>query len=209
MSKIPDRRRGIVRGSFRFFGLAATAILLLATAPGQRAQALSLINPGAAPTAKYASDGLATEVRGRHGGGHGGGGFHRGGFRGGYRAGPALYRGGGYRYAGPGIVRHHHFAPRRAYWHHRHHFRPRYYGYAPYYYPQRHYYPRRYCRIVWTITACARLPLSPVASPLAPSPPPASSLPDLLVSCVEWAAEMNQAPARAPDGLLQAMIARP
>lgn len=163
MSKISDRRRGIVRGSFRSFGLAATAILLLATAPGQRAQALSLISPGAAPTAKHASDGLATEVRGRHGGGHGGGGFRRGGFRGGgaafhgggfcgggYRAGPAFHRGGGYRYAGPGIVRHHHFAPRRAYWHHRRHFRPRYYGYAPYYYPQRHYYPRRYCRVVWT-----------------------------------------------------------
>ena len=31
---------------------------------GQRAEALSLINPGAAPSAKYASDGLTTEVRG-------------------------------------------------------------------------------------------------------------------------------------------------
>lgn len=169
MMKGSDPGRYVARGSLRRLGLAAAAMLALTA--GQRAEALSLINPGAAPAAKFVSDGLTTEVRGGHGGGRGGGGFHGGGggfrgggaaihgggFRGGgaafhgggYRA-PHIYRGGGYRFAAPAIVRHHHFAPRRAYFHHRHHFRPRYYGYAPVYYPQRYYYPRRYCRIVWT-----------------------------------------------------------
>jgi hypothetical protein len=180
--KVPDPRRGAIRGSFRSsfrsLGLAAATMLLLTAATGQRAQAMSLINPAAVPSAKYASDGL-TEVRdgrGHIGGGFrggGGGGFrgggiggfrgggaaiHGGGFRGGgavfrgggFRAGPAFHRGGGYRFAAPGIVRHHHFGPRRAYFHHRHHFRPRYYGYAPAYYPPRYFYPRRFCKVVWT-----------------------------------------------------------
>lgn len=153
MLNFPDPRRAI-----RGFGFSVATMLLLVTATGQRAEALSLINPGAAPAAKYALDGLTTEVRGGrgHGGGFrggGGGGFRGGGavFRGGgFRAGPALYRGGGYRYAAPGIVRHHHVGPRRAHYHHRHHFRPRYYGYAPVYYPQRYYQPRRFCKVVWT-----------------------------------------------------------
>ncbi|MDO9059380.1 MAG: hypothetical protein Q7U92_10230 [Bradyrhizobium sp.] len=159
MSRVPDTRRAI-----RGLGLAAAAMLVLMAAT--RAEALSLINPGAAPAAKYASDGLKTEVRGGHGhgGGFRGGGFrgggaafHGGGFRGGgaafrgggYRIAPAFHRGGGYRYASPGIVRHH-IGPRRVHFHHRHHIRPRYYGYAPVYYPQRHYYPRRFCKVVWT-----------------------------------------------------------
>jgi hypothetical protein len=174
MLKVSDPRHGVIRSSFRSLGLAAAAMLVLTAATGQRAEALSLINPGAAPAAKYASDGLTTEVRGGRGGGgggfrggggggfRGGGGggfrgggaaFHGGGFRGGgavfrgggFRAGPAFHRGGGYRYGAAGIVRHHHVAPRRAYFHHRHHIRPRYYGYAPAYYPQ-----RRFCRVVWT-----------------------------------------------------------
>jgi hypothetical protein len=151
MLKVPDPRRAI-----RGFGLAAAAMLVLAAATGQRAEALSLINPGAAPAAKFASGELTTEVRGGHG--HGGGGFRGGGFRGGgaaihggrFHGGGAVFRGGGYRYAAPAIVRHHHVGPRRAYFHHRHHFRPRYYGYAPVYYPQRYYYPRRFCKVVWT-----------------------------------------------------------
>ena len=198
MMTIPDPRRGLVRG----WGLAAAAVLALAL-PGQRAEALSLINPAAAPAAKHASDGLITDVRdGRpgHGGGGfrgglGGGGFrgggaaiHGGGFRGG--GGGAIFRGGGgggfrgggvaiqgggfrgggpafhggglraghvfrgggggHRFAAPGIVQHH-YAPRRAHFHHRHHFRPRYYGYAPsYYHPRYTYYPKRYCKIVYT-----------------------------------------------------------
>ena len=144
MLNVPDPRRAM-----RGFGLAAAALLLLTAATGQRAEALSLINPGAVPSAKYASDGLTTEVRGGHGG-HGGGGGFRGGGGGGFRAGPAFHRGGGYRFAAPGIVRHHHIGPRRAYFHHRHHIRPRYYGYAPAYYPQRYYHPRRFCKVVWT-----------------------------------------------------------
>ena len=161
MITIPDPRRGFVR----CLGLAAVAMLALSAAPGQRAEALSLSNPGAVSTAKYLSDALTTEVRfgggGRGGGGggfrgggggfHGGGGFrgggaafHGGGFRssgavfrgGGFRAGHA-FRGSGYRY---GAYRYGGFRVA-----HRHHFRPRYYGYAPYYYS----YPRR-CRIVWT-----------------------------------------------------------
>lgn len=157
MLKVPDPKRAI-RGSFRCLGLAAAAMLALTAATGQRAEALSLINPGAAPAAKFVSGGLATEVKHGHGGGgfrgggiHGGR-FHGGGavFRGGgFRAGPAFHR-GGYRYAAPAIVRHHHVGPRRVHFHHRHHFRPRYYGYAPVYYPQRYYHPRRFCKVVWT-----------------------------------------------------------
>jgi hypothetical protein len=163
MITIPDPRRGIVR----CLGVAAVAMLALSAAPGQRAEALSLSNPGAVSTAKYLSDGLTTEIRfggggggGRGGGGGGGGGgfrsggggfhgggaaFHGGGFRssgavfhgGGFRAGH-VFRGGGYRY---GAYRHGGFR-----FAHRRHFRQRFYGYAPYYYD---YYPRR-CRIVWT-----------------------------------------------------------
>lgn len=193
MMTIPDPRRGLVRG----WGLAAAAILALAL-PGPRAEALSLINPAAAPAAKHASDALTTEVRGGHGHGGGGGGggfrgggggggggfrgggaaFHGGGGGGGFRGGGAVFHGGGggggfrgaviqgggfrgagpvfrgggggYRYAAPGIVRQQ-FAPRRAHFHHRHHFRPRYYGgYTPYYYPRYSYYPKRYCKIVYT-----------------------------------------------------------
>jgi hypothetical protein len=157
MMRIPDPGRGLVR----CLGLAAVAILVLSAAASQRAEALSLINPGAAPTAKHVSDGLTTEVRGGHGGGghgggggfhgggaafHGGGGFHGGGaafhgggFRsggaafhsGGFRAGH-VFRGGGFRYGG------YRFA-------HRHHFHRHFY-YAPSYY----YYPQRYCRVIWT-----------------------------------------------------------
>src|SRR5215216_6235513 len=53
-------------------GLAAAAILAFSGVPGQRAEAMSPINPGATPIA--ARDGLTTEVRfgGHHGGGGGG-----------------------------------------------------------------------------------------------------------------------------------------
>jgi hypothetical protein len=134
MMRNPDPRRGFVRA----LGLAAAAMLLLSAAPVQRAEALSLINPAAVPTAKYASEGLTTEVRGGHGGhGHGGGGFHGGGHRGG----GAAFHGGGFRgghvFHGGGF-RHHGFAFR----HHRFH---RHVYYAPSYY----YYPHR-CRVIWT-----------------------------------------------------------
>jgi hypothetical protein len=149
MMKNPVPGRGLVR----VFSLAAAAMLMLSTMPDERAEALSLINPAMAPAAKHVSDGLTTEVRGGHGGGgHGGGGHGGGGFRGGggaafhssgIRSGGAVFRGGGFRavHVFRGGYRHggYRFA-------HRHHFRPRYYGYAPSYY----YYPHRYCRIVWT-----------------------------------------------------------
>jgi hypothetical protein len=147
MIAIPDHPR---RGFVRCLGLAAVAMLALAVAPSQRAEALSPGNPGAISKVKYLSDGLTTEVRFRGGGGHGGGGgfhggggggaaFHGGGavFRGGgFRAGHA-FRGGGYR---TGAYRYGGFR-----FAHRHHFHQRFYGYAPYYYS----YPHR-CRIVWT-----------------------------------------------------------
>src|ERR1700682_1910124 len=76
--KIPYPGRGLVR----CLGLAAAAMLVLSAAANQRAEALSLINPGAVPTPKYAAEGRTTEVRGGHGGG---GGFHGGGGGGGFR----------------------------------------------------------------------------------------------------------------------------
>src|SRR5665647_984016 len=81
MTGISDSARSVGRRLVRSsLGLAAAAVLLLSIAPIQRADALSLINPGAAPAAKAASGGLTTEVRGGHGGGHsGGGGVHIGG----------------------------------------------------------------------------------------------------------------------------------
>jgi hypothetical protein len=139
--------------------------LILSAAPTRRAEALTLINPAAAPTAKAASDGMITEIR-HGGGGRGGGGFHGGGFRGGgahfggggfrgggfhagriggFRGGP-VYRGhvagfryGGYRYGG------YRYAG-RPYFHRRHYFHRRFYGgYYPYYYLRFH-----RCRTVWT-----------------------------------------------------------
>jgi hypothetical protein len=151
MTKIPYPGRGLVRA----LGLAAAAMFVLSAVTEQRAEALSLINPGVVPTAKYVSDGLTTPVRGGHGGGGGGfhgggggfhgggGGFHGGGggfHGGGFRGGGAMFHGGGFRgghvFHGGGF-RHGGFA-------FRHHFHRHFY-YAPYYY-----YPYRYCRIVWT-----------------------------------------------------------
>ncbi len=49
----------------KILGLLAVAGLLVVAAPAQRAHALALSNPGAAATAKYASEnlGMTTEVR--------------------------------------------------------------------------------------------------------------------------------------------------
>jgi hypothetical protein len=136
MMKIPDLRRGVVRT----LSLAAAAILVLAAVPDQRAEALSLINPGAAPAAKHASDGLTTEVHGGHGGGGGGGGHVGGGggfgggaafHAGGFRSGGAVFRGGGFRHGGFRFGYRRHF-------------------YRPFYYGPSYYYPYRHCRIVWT-----------------------------------------------------------
>lgn len=104
------------RGLVRCLGVTAAAVFALA-ASQQRAEAISLASPGTAPAAKYATDGLTTEVQHR-GGGHGGGGFRGGGgggfrggggggFRGGgfhgggFRGGGAAFHGGGFRGGGP------------------------------------------------------------------------------------------------------------
>jgi hypothetical protein len=152
------------RGAVRRLGLAAAAVLTLAAVSHDRAEAFSLASPGTAPSAKYASDGLATEVRHGGGGHHGGGGFHGGVFRGGgaafhgggfrgggaalhghaIRSGGMVFRGGGYR-ASPVFHGGYRAFHRPHAFHHRHHFHRRIY-YAPSY----TYYPRRHCRIVWT-----------------------------------------------------------
>src|SRR5256885_9596343 len=77
---ISDPGRGLVRR----LGVTAAALLAFAAASQQRADALSLASPGTAPSAKFATDDLTTEVR--HGG-HGGGGGFRGGGGGGFRGG--------------------------------------------------------------------------------------------------------------------------
>jgi len=91
----------------RFLGLAAAAFLALSTAPAERAQALSLLNPAGAPVNESVGNDLAIQVRGGHGGhgGHGGWGggagatvFHSSSFR----AGPSLAGSGwhgGHRFA--------------------------------------------------------------------------------------------------------------
>jgi hypothetical protein len=169
MIKIPDPRRGIVHCIVRSLGLAAAALFALSAIAGQRAEALSLINPGAMPAAKHASEGLTTEVRGGHGGGggggggRGGGGYHGGGgggaaiHSGSFRSGGAVFHGSGIRTApvfrGSGIrssqvfrgsgIRHGGFAFR----HHRHH---RHFFYGASYYPYYDYPYYRRCHVVLT-----------------------------------------------------------
>jgi hypothetical protein len=169
MIKIPDSRRGIVRCVARSLGLAAAALFVLSAAPGQRAEALSLINPGAMPAAKHAPEGLTTEVRGGHGsgggGGRGGGGYHGGGGGGGgaaihsgnFRSGGAVFHGSGIRSAQVfrgSAIRHSGFAFRHHRFHRRFFYGASYYPYDdyPYYNSYRrchivftHYGPRRVC----------------------------------------------------------------
>ena len=76
MTRIAHARRGLVRG----LSAAADALLMLALTPGKQANAMSLITPSASPSAKQATEGLTTQVRGHGGGGwHGGGGHRHGG----------------------------------------------------------------------------------------------------------------------------------
>ena len=96
------------RGLFRCLGFTAAAVFALAVTPHHRAEALSLASPATAPSSKYATDGLTTEVQHRGGmggggfrGGGGGGGFRGGGFHGGgFRGGGAAFHGGGFRGGG-------------------------------------------------------------------------------------------------------------
>jgi hypothetical protein len=114
---ISDPGRGLVRR----LGVTAAALFAFAAASHQRAEALSLASPGTAPSARFATDDLTTEVRhGGHGGGGGGfrggggggfrggggGGFRCGGFHGGgFRGGGAAFHGGGFRGGGVAIHR--------------------------------------------------------------------------------------------------------
>ena len=172
---ISDPGRGLVRR----LGVTAAALLAFAAASQQRAEALSLASPGTAPSAKFATDGQATEVRhGGHGGGGfrggggggfrggGGGGFRGGGFHGGgFRGGGAAFHGGGFRGGGVAIHRGFRAAPvfhgggmryghrhiyHRPHFHHRHHFHRRFYAPRYYAYPYYHGYRHRYCRVIWT-----------------------------------------------------------
>lgn len=117
----------------RLLGFLAMAGLMLFAVPAERAQAVSLINPAAAPQAKYLSDDLAVQVR------------HGGGFRGGFH-------GGGHHFGRAHFVGHPHFVHRPHFVHHRpfivhrHVWRPRPVIYPSYYYAQ----PRLFCRRVWT-----------------------------------------------------------
>lgn len=97
---ISDPGRGLVRR----LGVTAAALFAFAAASQQRAEAVSLASPGTAPSAKFATDGLTTEVQHRGGvggfrGGGGGGGF-RGGGGGGFRGGGGGFHGGGFRGGG-------------------------------------------------------------------------------------------------------------
>ena len=149
MPAIPNCLSSLVTGFGahlrRLIVVSAGVAAILALAPAQRAQALSLASPGAVPlSAKYVSDGLI-EVRGGHGGGHGGGFHGGGGFRGGFHGGGG-FRGGGFHggfHRGGFIGRPHVFVGHRAHFR-RHFIGPRFYGgYYPYYYGPR-------CRVIWT-----------------------------------------------------------
>ena len=56
---ISDPGRGLVRR----LGVTAAALFAFAAASHQPAEALSLASPGTAPSAKFATDDLTTEVR--------------------------------------------------------------------------------------------------------------------------------------------------
>jgi hypothetical protein len=142
MKRISISTPGLVRS----LCLAAAAVFALSAVPSERAEAMSPINPGTAPSAQ-SSTGDLIQVRGGHGGGggHFGGGHFGGGHvgGGGWHGGGGGWHGarvahfGGYRYGG------FHHGYRFAHVHH--HRRFFHGGYYPYY----SYYHHR-CRIVWT-----------------------------------------------------------
>jgi hypothetical protein len=150
MTRILDllryRLRYPLRNSMQLLAIAAAALVSLSAVISERADALSLINPGAAGANKVVANDLTIEVRGGHGGHGGFGGAHGGGtaFHGGaFHTGPAFVGGGwhgGHRFA------HRHF--RRVFiggvW----------YGYPYYDYPYYYDYPAYDappgCRIVVT-----------------------------------------------------------
>ncbi len=146
MKKMSISTPGFVRSAC----LAAAAVLALSAVPAQRAEAMSPVNPGTAPSQSATQD-LLVQVRGGHGGGgaghgfggHMGGGHIGGGHFGGGHFGGARFVGGGGWHGGWHGARVAHFGGFHRGFHHRRFF---YGGYYPYYYP---YYHHR-CRIVWT-----------------------------------------------------------
>lgn len=168
---------GFMRG-VGSLGLFAATLLAMSIAAAPDAQALSPIGATAASKAKGADP--IIQIRDHRVLGGGRGGFRGGGFRGGAPLGSGGFRGGGFRHGGPAMIGSFrpafrgaihrgggfryaapiyrpHYAPIRHYGYRRH-YRPRYYGYAPYYYgytsyygyAPRYYAPRRVCRIVYT-----------------------------------------------------------
>ncbi|HLX17108.1 MAG TPA: hypothetical protein VKS24_18135 [Bradyrhizobium sp.] len=144
MTGIADFSRYSLRTSTRLLGFVAAALLTLSAFVGDRAEASSLLNPGAAAAGKVAADGLAIEVRGVGGGGSGRGGGGGGyGGRGGYGGhagfgGSPSYQGGASR-TGPNVAGRtrfggHHFA-------HGRHFRRVFVGGVWYDYPYDDDYP--------------------------------------------------------------------
>jgi hypothetical protein len=111
------RARFSFRHVSRLLGVAA-ALLTLSAVAGQRAEALSPINPGSAATGKAAANGLTIEVHGGHGGGRSGGfggglgggrGFSGAAVHGGtVGTGPAVVA-GAHRFSGHGFARRHRF----------------------------------------------------------------------------------------------------
>jgi hypothetical protein len=84
MSTISD----LARHSLRLLG--AATLLTASTFVGQRAEAISPVNPGLSAAGRAADDSLMIEVRGGHGGGGGGGGRSAGGMGGGRSVGAAF-----------------------------------------------------------------------------------------------------------------------
>lgn len=95
MIRMKDTGRRVVRS----LGLAAAALLVLTMVPGERAQAMSPINPGAQLPVNSTPDVITVQFHGHGGGGGGprggGGGFHGGGGGGFHGGGGAAFHGGG------------------------------------------------------------------------------------------------------------------
>src|SRR4029077_4477213 len=81
LSRYPIRY--LLSHALQLFALAAVALLPLSAITSERAEALSLINPGAVAAKKVAANDAMIEVHGGHGGGGGGHGGGHGGFGGG------------------------------------------------------------------------------------------------------------------------------
>jgi len=175
----------LVRRPLRVLG-AVAALLMASTFAGQRAEALSPVNPGMSGIGKAVADGLTIEVRGGHGGG---GGHSSGGAGAGRGVGGAAVGGATIGAGAAGVAGTPRFAGRAFV--HRRHFGGVfvggvYYDDYPYGDPDYYDYPTVYpafvagggCRRVMTVHGPRRLSSSrraPSSHPLAPPSPQASS----------------------------------